>query len=116
MNKMKTANLILILIGVLFFVSGMCCGQVEVMHFNSEWNKSNDYDVSNLKDCKTQNVIICHEPKLKEKYKIVSVPTIIIFDEGFEVVRFVANIMMQLEIKDKEVQKEIDKIYLKKFE
>ena len=43
-------------------------------------------------------------------------PTVIIFDEGEEVIRFEANIMMQLEATRKEIQKEIDKIYLAKFE
>ena len=116
MNNMTSGNLVLIMLGVLFFIFGVCCGQVEVIHFNGEWNQSNDYDITNLKDCKTQNVTICHEPKLKQKHKIISVPTIIVFDEGFEVVRFVANIMMELDVKEKEIQKEIDKINLKKFE
>ena len=43
-------------------------------------------------------------------------PTIIVFDEGIEIVRFEANIMMQLEATKKDIQKEIDKIYLAKFE
>ena len=43
-------------------------------------------------------------------------PTIIVFDEDEEVVRFEANIMMELEATKKDIQKEIDKIMLKKFE
>ena len=43
-------------------------------------------------------------------------PTIVILDEGAEVTRFEANIMMELEATRKEIQKEIDKIYLAKFE
>ena len=45
-----------------------------------------------------------------------AVPTIIVFDEDEEVVRFEANIMMELEATKKDIQKEIDKIMLKKFE
>ena len=73
-------------------------------------------DITVLKDCDIDSVVICYNPELQEKHKIKSVPTIIIFDEDNEVTRFEANIMMQLEATKKEIQKEIDKIYLAKFE
>ena len=107
-------NLITIILLMFAFIAN--AQDITLLHVNAKWNESNDYDITNLKDCKTQNVTICHEPKLKQKHKIISVPTIIVFDEGFEVVRFVANIMMELDVKEKEIQKEIDKINLKKFE
>tara|TARA_R100000700_G_scaffold41131_1_gene59946 strand:- start:893 stop:1153 length:261 start_codon:yes stop_codon:yes gene_type:complete len=86
------------------------------MHFNSEWNIDNNFDISVLKDCKKSDVIICENPELKEKHKIKSVPTIIVFDEEQEVVRFEANIMMKLDVTKKDIQDEIKKIYLAKFE
>ena len=43
-------------------------------------------------------------------------PTIIVFDEEQEVVRFEANIMMKLDVTKKDIQDEIKKIYLAKFE
>jgi hypothetical protein len=86
------------------------------MHFNSEWNIDNNFDISVLKDCKKSEVIICENPDLKEKHKIRSVPTIIVFDEEQEVVRFEANIMMKLDVTKKDIQDEIKKIYLAKFE
>jgi len=105
-----------ILIALFFFCYGMCCGQVSVIHFNSEWNADNNFDISTLKDCDVDSVVICHDPELQEKHKIKSVPTIIVFDEEQEVVRFEANIMMQLEATKKDIQDEIKKIYLAKFE
>ena len=105
-----------ITLGLLFFFYGACYGQVSVIHFNSEWNATNNFDISVLKDCKKSDVVICHDPELQEKHKIKSVPTIIIFDEEQEVVRFEANIMMQLEATKKDIQDEIKKIYLAKFE
>ena len=113
---MKLDVLLLVLLGLLFFGFGICFGQVSVVHFNSEWNTSNSFDVSVLKDCKKSNVVICHNPDLKDKHKIKAVPTIIVFDEDEEVVRFEANIMMELEATKKDIQKEIDEIMLKKFE
>ena len=105
-----------ILIALFFFCYGMCCGQVSVIHFNSEWNADNNFDISTLKDCDVDSVVICHDPELQEKHKIKSVPTIIVFDEEQEIVRFEANIMMQLEATKKDIQDEIKKIYLAKFE
>ncbi len=64
------------------------CSQVSTIHFNSEWNEKNNFDISVLKDCEKSNVVICHNPELKDKHEILSVPTIIIFDNNVEVKRF----------------------------
>jgi len=113
---MNIGRTLLILTGFIFFCFGACVAQVEVLHFNSEWNDENNFDISELKECKTETIIICNNPELKEKHKIMSVPTIIIFDEGIEVKRFEANLMMKLTCTKKEIQKEIEKIILAKFE
>ena len=113
---MKLDSILLVLLGLIFFGYGICFGQVSVIHFNSEWNEKNNFDISVLKDCEIDNVVICHNPELQDKYKIRSVPTIIIFDEQRESIRFEANIMMELVVTKKELQSEIDNIYLRKFE
>ena len=113
---MKLDSILLVLLGLLFFGYGICFGQVSVIHFNSEWNDNNNFDISVLKDCDIDSVVICHNPELQEKHEIKSVPTVIIFDNNEEVKRFEANIMMELEATKKDIQKEIDKIYLAKFE
>ena len=113
---MRLSSLLLILVGFFFFFVGICCGQVSVIHFNSEWNADNNFDITVLKDCDVDSVVICHNPELQEKHNIKAVPTVIIFDEGIEIVRFEANIMMQLEATRKDIQGEIKKIYLAKFE
>ena len=113
---MKLDVLLLVLLALLFFGFGICFGQVSVVHFNSEWNANNDFDITVLKDCDIDSVVICHNPDLKDKHKIKAVTNIIVFDEDEEVVRFEANIMMELEATKKDIQKEIDKIMLKKFE
>ena len=105
-----------ITLGLLFFFYGACYAQVSVIHFNSEWNADNSFDITVLKDCDIDSIVICHDPELQEKHKIKSVPTIIVFDEEEEVVRFEGNILMQLEATKKEIQEEIKKIYLAKFE
>lgn len=113
---MKLSYILLLLMALFFFCVGICTSQVSVTHFNSSWNTDNGFNITGLKDCKLDSIIICDNPEIKEEHKIMSVPTVIIFDEGQEVIRFEANIMMQIEATRKEIQKEIDKIYLAKFE
>ena len=104
---------IILIISLFFLIS---YSQVSVIHFNSEWNADNNYDISILKDCEKSDVVICDNPDLQEKHSILSVPTIIIFDNDIEIIRFQANIMMQLEATKNEIQDEIEKIHLAKFE
>ena len=104
---------ITLIISSLFFIS---YSQVSVIHFNSEWNADNNYDISILKDCEKSDVVICNSPELQEKHNIFAVPNIIILDNDFDIIRFEANIMMQLEATKNEIQDEIEKIHLAKFE
>ena len=104
---------ITLIISSLFILS---YSQVSVIHFNSEWNADNNYDISILKDCEKSDIVICHNPDLQEKHNIYAVPTIIILDNDIEIARFEANIMMQLDATKKEIQNTIDQIYLAKFE
>ncbi len=104
---------ITLIISSLFLLS---YSQVSVIHFNSEWNADNNYDISILQDCEKSVVVFCDSPDLQEKHNIYAVPTIIILDNDIEIARFEANIMMQLDATKKEIQNTIDQIYLAKFE
>ena len=55
------------------------------------------------------------DTKAAGKYKIVVVPTILIFNDGEEVARFQANIMMTMEATKDEVQEKIDEIIMDAF-
>ena len=109
-------NLPYILLGLLFFCIGSCMAQVKVIHYNSEWNSENNYNITDLKDCEKEDVVICHNPEEQEKHDILAVPTIIVFDNNLEVARYEANIMMALDVSINNLQEVIDKIYLAKFE
>ena len=50
-----------------------------------------------------------------KEHKIVVVPTVIVFNDGEEVERFQANIMMQLEATQGEVQDAVDGIIMSAF-
>ena len=91
--------------------SGVC-----VVEFNASFNAANSVDwIDNLSDCKGRRVDIAAEPELQKEHKIVVVPTVIVFNDGEEVERFQANIMMQLEATQDEVQEAIDEIIMSDF-
>ena len=91
--------------------SGVC-----VVEFNASFNSANSVDwIDDLSDCKGRRVDIASEPDLQKEHKIVVVPTVIVFNDGEEVERFQANIMMQLEATQDEVQEAIDEIIMSDF-
>ena len=89
---------------------------ITVVEFNAAFNKQNSVDwIEKLNDCKTDRVDIASSPKLQAEHKIVVVPTIIVFNEGEEVRRFQANIMMQIDANRAEVQEAVDEIIMSDF-
>ena len=90
-------------------------GMVAV-EFNASFNKSNEVAwLSKLTDCETERVDITTDSRWSKEYKIVVVPTIVIFNNNEEVKRFQANIMMTMEATKKEVQDSIDEIVMEAF-
>ena len=90
-------------------------GMVAV-EFNASFNKTNEVTwLSKLSDCKTQRVDITADSRWSKEYKIVVVPTIVIFNNNEEIKRFQANIMMTMEATLKDVQNSIDEIVMEAF-
>ena len=91
--------------------SGVC-----VVEFNASFNSSNSVDwLDQLSDCQGKRIDIAANPDMQKEYRIVVVPTIIIFNNKEEVKRFQANIMMQLEATQDEVQEAVDEIIMSAF-
>jgi len=84
---------------------GLC-----VVQFNAGFNEANK-----VSDCDTKFIDIAKDTKAASKYGIVVVPTILIFNGDEEVSRFQANIMMQMEATQEEVQEKIDEIIMEDF-
>ena len=90
---------------------------IVVIEFWAEWNSNNEVDFLNsLKDCKAYKLCIVKNSKLKTRFNIMTIPTVIVLNNGTEEERFLPNIMMQLEADKKKVQKSIDQIILSKFQ
>mgnify|MGYP003664724559 FL=1 len=89
---------------------------IVVVEFNAAFNKQNSVDwIEKLSDCETERVDIAISPQLQAEHKIVVVPTIIVFNEGKEVKRFQANIMMQIDANKSDVQEAVDEIIMSDF-
>ena len=86
-----------------------------VVEFNAPFSGTKCEYLEKLSDCETSRIDISKNAKAQGKYKIVVVPTLVIFKDGEEVARFQANIMMQLEATKDEVQEKIDEILMEDF-
>jgi len=87
-----------------------------VVEFNASFNKSNEVEwLSKLTDCEIQRVDIAADSRWSKEYKIVVVPTLVVFNNNEESKRFQANIMMTMEATRKEVQESVDEIIMEAF-
>ena len=102
---------------IFVFLASTAFGQIEVKHFNAEWNSANSVSwFMDLEDCKTKGTTdIAKNPDQAKKYKIAVVPTIIIFKDGEEVARFQADLSFKMVATREEVQEEIDNQLMSDF-
>ena len=92
-----------------------CDEDLCVVEFNASWNSANNVDwLTKLSDVETKRILI-DKGTWQKDFSIVVTPTIIIFQDGEEVERFQANIMMVMEATKKEVQGKIDEIIMEAF-
>ena len=100
--------------GIAASAQNLCGSDICVVQFNASWNTGNSVDyLEKLTDCEVMNINI-DEGTYQSDYKIVVVPTIVVFN-GEEVERFQANIMMQMEATKKDIQGVIDEIIYSDF-
>ena len=88
---------------------------LSVVEFNAPFSNTKCEFLEKLSDVEIARVDISKDSKIGPKHKVVVVPTLIIFNNGEEVARFQAIIMMQLEATKKEVQGKIDEILMESF-
>ncbi len=101
---------------VLLILTLSVTSQIQVVQFNANWNAANGVNwLSKLTDCKTNQVDIVADKAAQSQYKIIVVPTIVIFNHGEEIKRFQANIMMQMEIKLEDIQNLVDETIMESF-
>ena len=106
-----------IIILILLFIGEGVFAQITAKHFNAEWNKANDVEwFMSLSDCQTKGYTdISKDTEAAKKYKIAVVPTIIIFKDGEEELRFQADLSFKMVSTKKEVQEAIDELLMSDF-
>ena len=104
---------------LLFFLmlfSNITVAQIEAMHFNAGWNEANNVPWFMDLDCKTKGLTdIAKQPEEATKYKIAVVPTIIIFKDGEEALRFQADLSFKMVATKEEVMEAIDELLMSDF-
>ena len=89
-----------------------CDEDICVVEFNASWNSANNVDwLHDLTDVGTKRILI-DKGSWQTDFSIVVTPTIIIFVNGKETKRYQANIMMEMEAKQAEIQEKIDEIIM----
>ena len=105
-----------ILILILILTCSTAFGQVKVVQFNAEWNKSNQVKwIKNLTDCEKDFIDIGKDVEAQKKYQIAVLPTIVIFKDDEEVARFQADLSFKMLATKEEVQEEIDNQLMSDF-
>ena len=130
-KQIEISNYIYVLIMLLAFGCGTSMGQdfingdfkdriakdIVAVEFWADWNKTNQFaELNKLKECESYRLDIMANADIQAKYNITGIPTVIIFDNGVEKVRFKPNIMFQLEVDKKVIQNSVDTIILNKFQ
>ena len=131
-KQIEISNYIYVLIMIIIFGCSTAMGQgfidegnfddkiakdIIAVEFWAGWNSVNEFaELEKLKQCEKYRVDIGTNSKLQTEFSVISVPTVIIFDNGVEKERFAANIMFQLEADKKTIQNSIDTIKLNKFQ
>ena len=131
-NKIEISTYLYITVVTCMFFCGTAFGQdfitadnfddkiakdIIAVEFWAGWNSVNEFaELKTLKQCEKYRVDIGTNSKLQTNFSVISVPTVIIFDNGVEKERFAANIMFQLEADKKTIQNSIDTIKLNKFQ
>lgn len=113
--KVCIAKYLYALIMILVFTAATAFGQMKAIHFNADWNETNDVEwFEKLSDVKKETMDIS-EGDCQKKYKIAVVPTILIFKDGEEVARFQADLSFKMLATRKEIQETIDELLMSDF-
>ena len=105
-----------ILLLILLLISGITYSQIQVIHFNANWNGANDVKwVEDLTDAKLKWIDIATDAQAATDHKITVVPTILVLIDGEEEERYEADISFSMQATKKEVQEVIDEIVMDQF-
>ena len=116
-----SSYLYILLMVVTFLLSTSLKGQsflkeeIALVEFNTSWNSDNHFKgLDKLDNCKCYSISLCDNPKYMDKFSI-SMPTIVVYHNGDEVKRYIANILFSFDVTYKNLQLDVDSLLLNKF-
>lgn len=100
-----------ILCAICVLVAGFVYSQdVTVLQINAEWNKRNNYDLSNITGATVKFSYLKDQPKDIQK-SIVAVPVIVIMDKKGRVrMQYIADISLKIKVGNLDIQNNVDRI------
>ena len=112
MKRFATTMLALVLFSFTFneLDSSFVRKGIVVVQYNAGFNKSNNIDLDPISDAKVITAYIDGDNELKEYGKVLSVPTIVLYENKKEIKRWEAGLSMKLSISHKDIQEEVDKL------
>ena len=101
---------------ILMLFCEVAFAQIEAKHFNAGWNEANNVTWFMDLECKTKGLTdIAKNPDIGKEHKIAVVPTIIIFKDGEEALRFQADLSFKMVATKEEVTEAIDELLMSDF-
>tara|TARA_R110000824_G_scaffold362701_1_gene550667 strand:+ start:741 stop:1061 length:321 start_codon:yes stop_codon:yes gene_type:complete len=100
-----------ILCAIFVLVAGFVYSQdVTILQINAEWNKKNNYDLSDITGATVKFSYLKDQPKDIQK-SIVAVPVIVIMDKKGRVrMQYVADISLKIKVGNLDIQNNVDRI------
>ena len=101
----------LILCAIFVLVAGFVYSQdVTILQINAEWNKKNNYDLSDITGATVKFSYLKDQPKDIQK-SIVAVPVIVIMDKNGRVrMQYVADISLKIKVGNLDIQNNVNRI------
>tara|TARA_R110000744_G_scaffold365121_1_gene473856 strand:+ start:854 stop:1177 length:324 start_codon:yes stop_codon:yes gene_type:complete len=101
----------LILCAIFVLVAGFVYSQdVTILQINAEWNKKNNYDLSDITGAIVKFSYLKDQPKDIQK-SIVAVPVIVIMDKNGRVrMQYVADISLKIKVGNLDIQNNVNRI------
>ena len=89
---------------------------ISVVQFSAEFVKSSEISLNPFKDYNTQTLYLSKNQKIFQKEKIASLPTVILYNDGEEVLKIDGGISMKLpENSIEQINEHINKILETRF-
>jgi thioredoxin-like negative regulator of GroEL len=88
---------------------------IVLVEFWASFNAVNEVNLKKIYDCKKYRVDMSQDPSLMVTHNVMAVPTIVIYNNGKEVKRFLPGLMLKLDVDVKEIQAVIDELVGDKF-